>query len=88
MIVFNRTETFYSGSGTVSFGSSLPSNNYRHMAIGFVAANSAKGTIGLDVSGSLDLDDFTANTPTFCRIKSVNVTNNGHVHIFYKENRN
>ncbi len=88
MIVFNRTETFYSGSGTVQFGTQLPSNNYRHMAIGFVAANSAKGTIVLDVSGSLDLDDFTANTPTFCRIKSVTITNAGHVHIFYKENRN
>jgi hypothetical protein len=57
------------------------------MAIGFVAANGAKGTIGLDISGSLDLDDFTANTPTFCRMKSVNVTNNGHVHVFYKENK-
>ena len=87
MVLFNRAETFYSGSGTVQLGSSVDSSNYRHMAIGFVAANNAKGTIGLDISGSLDLDDFTANTPTFCRMKSVNVTNNGHVHVFYKENK-
>ena len=87
MIIFNRVETIYSGS-TVNMGSLVPPENYRHMAIGFVAANNAKGTIGLDISGSLDLDDFTANTPTFCRIKSVNVTNGVHVHIFYKQNIN
>jgi hypothetical protein len=85
MILFNRTETFYSGS-TVSMGSLVPSNNYRHMAVGFVSANNAKGTIGLDKSGSLDLDDIAANTPIYCRIKTVNVTNGGHVHVFYKEN--
>ncbi len=86
MVIFNRTETFYSGS-TPQFGSAVPSNNYRHMAIGFVAANNAKGTIQLDKSGSLQFEDFSANTPTFCRIKSINITNGGHVHVFYKENQ-
>jgi hypothetical protein len=86
MILFNRTEKFVSGSGTVLLGSSVPSTSYRHMAIGFVAANNAKGTIQLDISGSLDLDDFNGNEPTFCKMKSINVTNGGHVHVFYKEN--
>ncbi len=86
MVLFNRTEKFVSGSGTVLLGSSVSSNNYRHMAIGFVAANNAKGTIELDISGSLDLDDFNGGVPTFCRMKSINVTNGGHVHVFYKEN--
>ena len=88
MVIFNRVETFDSGSGTVNFGSLVDSSNYRHMAIGFVAANNAKGTIGLDVSGSLQLDDFSANTPTYCRIKTINVTNNGHVHVFYLQSPN
>lgn len=86
MVLFNRSETFYSGSGTVALGSAVPSNDYRHMAIGFVAANGAKGTLELDKSGSLQLDDFNGSTPTYCRIKSINVTNGGHVHVFYKEN--
>lgn len=84
MVIFNRAETFYSGS-TPQFGSAVPSHDYRHMAIGFVASNSAKGTIELDNSGSLQFEDFAANTPTYCRIKSINITNGGHVHIFYND---
>jgi len=86
MVIFNRAETFYSGS-TQLFGSAVSSNDYRHMAIGFVASNNAKGTIELDKSGSLQFEDFAANTPTYCRIKSINITNGGHVHVFYKENQ-